>query len=185
MCLMEINTERLLLIATTPTHLQIELESPEQLSVALKANVSHHWPPGEYDRDAMAFFKKRLEENPGANAGWYAWYVLHSTDGGNARTLVASAGFFGPPVSGQVEIGYSVLPEWRRRGFATEIVGALVARAFEYQDIDTVIATTAEANIGSKKALARHGFVLGEPTAADSLRFERRRGPSSAAEGRG
>ena len=35
---------------------------------------------------------------------------------------MAGAGYMGPPMEELVEIGYSVVPEARGRGFATEIV---------------------------------------------------------------
>ena len=48
-----------------------------------------------------------------------------------ARELVGNGGFKGPPsASGVVEIGYSILPAFQRRGFATEAARCLMAAAF-------------------------------------------------------
>jgi ribosomal-protein-alanine N-acetyltransferase len=61
---------------------------------------------------------------------------------GNRDSLVAGAGFLGPPVDGVVEIGYSVVPATRGRGYATEIVQALVSYAFEHETVTEIIAHT-------------------------------------------
>ena len=46
-------------------------------------------------------------------------------------TLVGAGGYFGPPdADGTVEIGYSVLPEWQRHGYATQMTEALVNNVF-------------------------------------------------------
>jgi len=58
---MRIETHRLTLIPQTLEHLRIELEEPGRLGVMLNARVPPGWPPGEYDRDAMEFFRSLLE----------------------------------------------------------------------------------------------------------------------------
>src|SRR5215211_3999190 len=69
----QLYTPRLTMIAATLEHVRIELEAPEQLSTLLDAQVSSAWPTGEYDRDAMEFFRARLEEGGTAVEGWYGW----------------------------------------------------------------------------------------------------------------
>jgi ribosomal-protein-alanine N-acetyltransferase len=41
-----------------------------------------------------------------------------------------------------VEVGYGVLPEYRRRGYAVEATNALVERAFSFPEVTCVIAET-------------------------------------------
>ena len=44
-------------------------------------------------------------------------------------SVIGDAGFFGPPGDdGTVEVGYSIVPSRRRRGLASEAVGALRRR---------------------------------------------------------
>ena len=66
-----LESRRLTLISSTFAHLRTELESPQQLAGVLKAVVSPEWPTGEYDRDAMEFFRARLEEGGATVEGWY------------------------------------------------------------------------------------------------------------------
>lgn len=46
----------------------------------------------------------------------------------------------GRDANGVIEIGYSVLPEWQRRGYAREIVKALLTHAYTIEDVTKVIA---------------------------------------------
>lgn len=147
---------RLDLIATTPAHLEDELAGAANLGAMLDAEVPASWPPGEYDRDAMAFFRDRLVEGGEAAAGWYGWYAIDRSAA--PAQLVGAGGYFGPPADGRVEIGYSIAPEFHRRGYATELVEALVARAFAIDGLDTVIAHTTRANPASIGVLKKCGF---------------------------
>ncbi len=165
------------LIASTLEHVRTELEAPEQLSDLLDATVPTDWPPGEYDRDAMEFFRTRFEEGGAAVEGWYGWYAIRDQDFETPRMLIGSAGYFGPPSDeGIVEIGYSVLPAWQRRGYASEVVRALVDNAFSKTSIGKVIAHTTKENLASIAVLLRCGFVEAGPGQdPTTLRFERHR----------
>ena len=173
----QLYTQRLTLIAATLEHVRTELEAPEQLSTLLDALVSSEWPPGQYDRDAMEFFRARFEEGGKEVEGWYGWYAIREDNLRRPRSLVGAGGYFGPANSeGVVEIGYSVLPEWRRMGYASEIVQALLERAFSHDQVTKVIAHTTESNPASIGVLLRCGFtVVGLGQEPGVLRFERSR----------
>jgi RimJ/RimL family protein N-acetyltransferase len=172
-----LQSPRLTLIAATLAHVRTELESPEQLAALLGAVVSTEWPTGEYDRDAMEFFGARLEEGGEEVVGWYGWYAVRLPDVEGPPTLVGAGGYFGPPdAEGTVEIGYSVLPEWQRRGYASEIVRVLVEHAFAFARVERVIAHTTEANPASIAVLLRCGFdAAGAGRESGTVRFERSR----------
>src|SRR5262245_8514873 len=113
---------RLTLIPATPALLLAELADPAQLGAALGAALPEDWPPGEYDRSAAEFFLARLSAGGPEAVGWYGWYAVHRATDDSPATLVAAAGYAGPPgVSGAVEIGYSVAAAWRGQGLATEL----------------------------------------------------------------
>src|ERR1700761_6963733 len=154
-----LQSDRLTLIASTLAHIRTELESPEQLAAMLNAVVSAEWPTGEYDRDAMEFFRARLEEGGEAVEGWYGWYAVRTADREGHRVLIGGGGYFGPPdKSGTVEVGYSVLPEWQRSGYASEMLQTLVEHAFTFPGVKRIIAHTTEANPASIAVLLRCGF---------------------------
>jgi [ribosomal protein S5]-alanine N-acetyltransferase len=158
-----IRTRRLDLVPATLALVDADLQSPEALARLLGASVPASWPPGEYDRSAMEFFRPRLSENPDA-VGWYGWYAVHRPVAPPVAVLIGSGGYFGPPdTDGVVEIGYSVVPESRALGIATELVQALVSRAFSVPEVVRVIAHTSPANLGSVTVLERCGFSVVGP----------------------
>ncbi len=152
--------------------LKSELESNQSLSSRLRAFVFESWPPGEYDRNAIEYFIEKLRLKGPAAEGWLGWYVLAETDSGK-RDLIAAAGFFGPPdEEGSVEIGYSIVEEWRGKGAATEIVEFLVKTAFGYEYVNLIKARTSKDNAASIKVLQKNGFFLsGSGEEPDSLIF--------------
>ncbi len=152
-------TARLTLVAASPELLAADIAGDGSLGGLLAAVVPASWPPGLWDLDAMRFFLERLRTGGEAAAGWYGWYALaHAAQDADA-TLVGSGGYFGPPgPGGEVEIGYSVLPEHCGRGFATEMVGALVARAFATPGVTCVRAEADDDNVASHVVLERNGF---------------------------
>jgi RimJ/RimL family protein N-acetyltransferase len=158
-----IETARLDLVAATVLLLDAELESRARLTELLQADVPEGWPPGEYDRAAIEFFRARLAERPDA-AGWYCWYAVRRGDAGEPAVVVGTGGYFGPPdATGQVGVGYSIQPEFAGRGYATEMVRALVARAFATPGVRRVIARARPENRPSITVLERCGFVLSGP----------------------
>ncbi|GCF88526.1 MULTISPECIES: GNAT family N-acetyltransferase [Gammaproteobacteria] len=167
-----IKSNRIELISSSATHIRIELETPHLLAAKLNSIVSEDWPTGEYDRDAMSFFLSCFESGGKAVEGWYGWYAINIDTVSGERSLVGSGGYFGPPDDkGTVEIGYSVLPEWQRLGFAKEIVIALVSHALSFKNTKSIIAHTSPENEASKRVLISSGFRE-TGVSEDNLRFE-------------
>jgi [ribosomal protein S5]-alanine N-acetyltransferase len=76
------------------------------------------------------------------------------------RTVVGDVGFTGPPgVDGSLEIGYSVVPDRRRRGYATEAAHVLVDWAVREAGVRAVVAGCEPDNLPSVRALEGIGFL--------------------------
>jgi ribosomal-protein-alanine N-acetyltransferase len=75
------------------------------------------------------------------------------------NTVVGDIGFLGPPDDGRVEIGFSVIPERRRRGYASEAARRLVAWALEQPGIREVVARSDADNEASAGTLSAAGFT--------------------------
>jgi ribosomal-protein-alanine N-acetyltransferase len=147
-----------------------ELGDRTEFARLLDASVPDNWPP-ESAADALPLFLGWLEAAPD-QVGWFGWYGLALEDTGS-RILVAGGGFLGPPKEGSVQLGYSVLPQFQGRGYATELVHALIEWARERPGVERILAETEWANPASARVLQKVGFVeLGPTEDCRGSRFE-------------
>ena len=65
------------------------------------------------------------------------------------NTVVGDIGFHGPPDGGRVEIGFSVIPDRRRRGYASEATRAIVDWAIGQPGIREIVARSDSRNEAS------------------------------------
>jgi ribosomal-protein-alanine N-acetyltransferase len=73
--------------------------------------------------------------------------------------VVGHAGFHGPPDDdGMVEVGYTVVPEYRRRGYARAMLAALLRRAADEPQVRTVRASISPENAASLATIRGFGF---------------------------
>ena len=153
--------------------MEAELRGAHEVASLLNADVPEDWPPGEYDRGAIEFMLSRLNADWPAMDGWSSWYALLAGQREERASVVGAAGYFGPPDENKtVEIGYSVATKWRKCGFATEMVRALLWRAADTRQVRTVQAHSHAQNAASIAVLRKSGF---EETTSDEpgqLRFE-------------
>jgi ribosomal-protein-alanine N-acetyltransferase len=98
--------------------------------------------------------------------------VLPRAAGG--RTLIGSAGYKGAPSpDGTVEVGYGIVRDQRRRGYASETVRGLLAHAFALPAVSRVIAETLPELEGSIGVLRKCGFrLIGDGCEPGVIRFE-------------
>ncbi|MEO5699409.1 MAG: GNAT family protein [Casimicrobiaceae bacterium] len=173
---MTIRVGRVEIVAATLEHIYAELSGPNALALLLSAHVPDSWPPGEYDRDALEYFRAKFEEAP-HSVGWYGWYVISLGADGSRQSAVGVAGYLGPPSKdGVVELGYSIVPEVRRRGYASAAIQALVNHALRRPRVACIVAHTEESNVASTAVLIHCGFErVGLAQGQGSSRYEYRR----------
>jgi [ribosomal protein S5]-alanine N-acetyltransferase len=73
--------------------------------------------------------------------------------------VIGTAGFFGAPREGVVEIGYGIVPSRRRRGFATEAAGALIELAQAQPGVSELIAHAESGNAASIRVLEKNALT--------------------------
>lgn len=83
------------------------------------------------------------------------WLIIER----DTNTVVGDIGFMGPPDGGTVEIGFSVIPDRRRRGYATEAARSLIDWAFRDPRIREVTARSELENEASARVLRAAGFA--------------------------
>lgn len=87
------------------------------------------------------------------------WLVRAAVDSATG-VVVGHAGFHGPPdANGMVEVGYSVDPRYRRRGFARAMLRALIDEVAPEPTVTTVRASIGPTNAGSLATIAGFGFT--------------------------
>ena len=83
------------------------------------------------------------------------WVVIER----ESAIVVGDIGFFGPPdAAGVLEVGYSIVPDRRRRGYASEAASALVTWALDQPGVQTIVAGCDADNAASIRTLERVGF---------------------------
>ena len=163
-----IQSRRLNLIAATTRLIEKDIEGRESLESALDTRVPESWPPDLYGRRAMHFILRHTGE--AAEQGWSFWYL--ATREAPAE-LIGVCGFNGwPDASGSVEISYSILSEYQRRGFASEAVQRLTGWAFSHHNVNEVCAETLPHLTQSIRVLEKSGYVrAGAGSEAGVIRF--------------
>lgn len=111
--------------------------------------------PGWPLADLLDVLPMQAAASPGAEP-FGIWVMIEAATG----TVVGDIGFMGPPdEAGAVEVGYSVVPDRRRRGCAGEALAALVAWVLNEPGVASVIARCDAGNEASVRTLRRAGFV--------------------------
>jgi ribosomal-protein-alanine N-acetyltransferase len=170
-----ITTERLELIPATPEILRAPVDDRDALAAFLGARVPANWPPELYDQDAVDWTAKYLAENADAE-GWVLWFVLlcpQEGEGGE-RTAIGCCGYKGKPSDdGTCEIGYGVLPQFQRAGYASEAARALIARAFAHARVARVVAETYPELTASIRVMEKNGLrFAGDGSEERVIRYE-------------
>ena len=128
------------------------LEGSKALADTLQLNVPSPWT--EFGHPIFLYSLAKVTHNPNVAKWWTYLPIIKETN-----TLIGSCGFKGPPnANGEVEIGYEVALNYRRRGYATEIARQLVTLAFEHSAVQHVIAHTLAEENPSTKVLGYNNF---------------------------
>ena len=169
-----IETPRLLLISVTPEALRAD-EERHGLEEMLGAIVPATWPPEYWDKRAMHYLLQRIQRHPDQR-GWCR-YITLKQPASATPVLIGGCGCTETPRTlEEVEIGYSILKEFRRQGYVTEALNALIPWVFEHSSVHAVCAQTYPHLAATIGVLRKCGFVL-DGTGRDpgTVMFRRKR----------
>jgi RimJ/RimL family protein N-acetyltransferase len=170
----ELKAGNLRLVAITTEMLTAEHSGDAAgLGSLLRAKLTQEWPPVDWEPHVYRIIQKQYDEWPGS-FGWHRYVVL---DGGlgRSRTLVGAIGGF-PRAQGDVEIGYSTLPGFQRRGFATASAQKLVEWLLTMEGVESVSAQTYPQVVESIKVMERCGMrFVGDGDDPGTVRYRRTR----------
>jgi [ribosomal protein S5]-alanine N-acetyltransferase len=171
-----IRGERVELVSMTPSAIEALLDGRrDEAAAELCLALPEGWP----DRHDESFLRLRLGQMR-ARPEVQEWAVRALTLLGDERPFAGHVGFHGPPGvnalhrDDAVEIGYTVMPQYRRHGYASEAVRALIRWAHEERGINVFVASISPENMPSLALVRRLGFVhVGEHwDEADGLEHE-------------
>lgn len=145
-----LRTDRLELTPLPVTTAAALPDGREEVGRNLGVHLPAEWP----DPNLLGVLRRHASA-PAEAECFGVWLMIErETD-----TVVGDIGFHGPPdEDGTVEVGYSVVPSRRRRGYASEATTALVAWAHLQPTVSTVVAGCDPENKPSIATLERVGF---------------------------
>jgi ribosomal-protein-alanine N-acetyltransferase len=155
-----IHSDRLELVPCGRDLADAERDDVHRLSRLLDARVPNQWPP-------------ELVPDRSSAGGWWDWYIVRRK--GNEDVLIGVAGIKGWPVSGSIQFGCSLLPDFQAQGYGTETVHKLTEWLLTVPGIDCVTADTPEGNAKAVAVLRHVGFIQAESDEPDLLRFQKNR----------
>jgi RimJ/RimL family protein N-acetyltransferase len=163
---------RLRLVAISPEMLAAEHSADYvKLGKLLRARITREWPPQHWEPHVFAMILKQYENTP-ESFGWHRYVLLRDRFGAGRRLVGAVGGF--AKYGGDVEIGYSTLPEFQRRGFATAFAGELVGWLLSLDGVRSVSAQTYPSMTESIKVMERCGMShVGAGDDAGTVRYRR------------
>ena len=151
-------SERLELVLLTPVLDDLVEGRRKRAGERIDAHIPDWWPD-EHDARFLRFRRDQAARDPDTRDWLVRAVVLRES-----REMIGHAGFHGPPGvnalkdPGAVEVGYTVFPEHRGRGYATEAVEGLIRLAGE-RGIRTVVASVGPQNEPSLAIVRKLGFV--------------------------
>lgn len=160
--MLELQTERLRLIALTLEQLTLYLAAPQELEGELGFPISRAILT-QTVRGAIGTKVSRMTHAKEALYPWYSYWLIVIPDEVYGAGLAGFKGY--PNHLGEAEIGYGIDPDYRSRGYTTETVRSLINWAFEEPDCTSVIAPgTLKTNIASNRVLAKVGMYVYQDT---------------------
>ncbi len=153
-------TQRLNLIPMSPAFLRASLAGD---TVEAEACIGLHVPePQSEDRHVLSLRLKQLEENSALQP-----WLLRAIGLRDTGEMIGHIGFHTSPGAeylqpwspGGVELGFTVLPAHRRKGYAREAVLALMQWAKSTHGTTDFVVTVSPQNAASQALVTQLGFV--------------------------
>ena len=149
---MALETKHIRLIPSNISLLHHALIGNKQFEKIIEAKVPKNWTGFGLEplKESLHKLQKNIEEFV-----WLTYFPIHKQD----NLLIGSCCYKGKPLlNSAVEIGYEIIPEYRNKGYTTEIVEKLITNAFMYNFVLTVNAHTVPEENASTKILHKLGF---------------------------
>ncbi|MGP4108485.1 GNAT family N-acetyltransferase [Virgibacillus sp. L01] len=147
-----INTDRLTLVTFTVEMMRATLIGQHQLEEITDYKAADEYPMEDY-KQLLAYKIDRFTRCPEENE--WEGIIIHKKD----NTIMGDMGFKGGPnEEGEMDLGYSIVPSYQGKGYATEMTIAMVNWGLQQQKVNKITASCSESNIPSIRVLEKTGF---------------------------
>lgn len=151
--MLELRTERLRLIPCTIEIGKAILSSKDELKNKFNLITDEDWPLEDI-KGFLPIYLEMLGNSP-QFLGWGIWLIILESE----RRIIGDVGYKGTPEDGSIEIGYSIVPKYRRRGLTFEAVKCLIDWGFTHPEVNKIVAECERDNIGSIRILEKLGMI--------------------------
>lgn len=129
------------------------------------------WPPEHWEPHVFPFIRSQYRTHP-ETRGWHR-YVIERAAPGEAGHLIGALGA-SPRPDGEVEFGYSIVPQFQRQGFGKEAACAFAAWLAELPETRSLTAQTYPVLLGSIRLMEACGLSFAGPGDSDgTVRYRR------------
>ncbi|MBC1375398.1 GNAT family N-acetyltransferase [Listeria sp. FSL L7-0091] len=148
-----IETNRLILINYTLEMIQATINGTEALEKASGYQVSPDWPGIDF-----FFYLPYVLENVKKDKRMIKWTRLVVLKKEN-KIIGEIGGQGNPNETGEIEIGYSIAPDYQNKGYMSEALIGMIAWLEEQHEIKRIFARCYEQNEASIQVLKHNHFV--------------------------
>jgi RimJ/RimL family protein N-acetyltransferase len=144
------------LVSLSPTFLEAILAGdPAGAEVIAGLALPPDWPD-EHDAHLLRLRLDQMRAGPESQSWLVRAMVLLTEE----RPMVGHIGFHGPPETiGRAELGYTIFPDQRRRGYASEAAVAMMDWAKREHSVNRFFVSIAPENSASLAMAAKLGFT--------------------------
>jgi ribosomal-protein-alanine N-acetyltransferase len=129
-------------------------------------NVMRYIRPTKNKEESDIFLKEIIQSASIINGRWAICQK-------STQTFIGSFGIFLFPVTGHIQLGYSLLPAFWGKGYATELTKQGIQFFFENYDLPCLYAYTELENLDSQRVLLKSKFQkMGEVESSDKKLIE-------------
>jgi len=161
----DLSSARLDLVAMSPESLHCQAENANdmrlKLGAILRAHVPDEWPPENWEPHVYEYLLNLIAIDA-ESMGWCRYLMLRGEGGG--RTLIGTFGSGLPKAeTGEAEIGYGLLPEFQRHGYAAEAVLTMLPWLRRRTAVKAFVAQAFPRLYGSIRVMEKCGMVYAGP----------------------
>jgi ribosomal-protein-alanine N-acetyltransferase len=156
-----LQTERLVLVVLLPEDVEALIaRHVDRARLSIGVTFPEGWPDDPDARDGLAWHLRALRSHD-SQVPWRIRVIVERSSG----LVVGSINLKGPPSpDGDVEIGWGLVETARRRGYAAEAAGAVVAWVASQPEVAWLSATVPDDNLPSQKLASKLGLARTEHT---------------------